>query len=237
MYDIRTEEADIRFLVADDEEDFRQLLKTILTKKGYRVTEAVNGEEALDLIDREYFDIIITDLKMPGADGFAVLERSIEKNPDTQVILITGYASLESALKAIKEGAYDYVKKPFSVDEIDVIIRNAVLKINLIKANRNLLKCLKKAYERLSAKNPDGNFTSECTDIAVNERRSNKLPPELGSIVKWTTTKLLPCHYTDVKKRDLVDFKEVLEGLKLLARLKDDGFITENEFREFKRKF
>ena len=202
---------DIRFLIADDEKDFRDLLRTILNKKGYKVNEATDGNEALDLIESESFDVIITDLKMPGADGFDVLQKSIEQNPDTQVIIITGYATLESALKAIKEGAYDYIKKPFSFDEIDVVIRNAVLKINLIKANRNLLRCLKSAYGRLREKAPDNLIPDQCTAVELSDRKKEKLPPELGSIVKWSTTKILPCHYTDIKKRELVDFKEVLE--------------------------
>ncbi len=113
-------------MVVDDELSMREFLEIMLLKEGYYVLTASNGKEALDIIEREPIDLIITDIRMDGIDGLQVLKRSKEINPSTVVIMISAYASAETAVQAMKEGAYDYLPKPFKIDEIKKVIRNAL---------------------------------------------------------------------------------------------------------------
>ena len=103
-------------LVVDDEPAIQDILTWALSAEGYRVTTAGNGEEALSRVEQEEFDIIVTDIVMPGLDGLEVLERSRILNPRAAVIVMTAYAALETAIAALRRGASDYLEKPFSVD-------------------------------------------------------------------------------------------------------------------------
>jgi two-component system response regulator PilR (NtrC family) len=103
-------------LVVDDEPAIQDILTWALSAEGYRVATAGNGEEALARVEREDFDIIVTDIVMPGLDGLEVLERSRVLNPRAAVIVMTAYAALETAIAALRRGASDYLEKPFSVD-------------------------------------------------------------------------------------------------------------------------
>jgi two-component system response regulator PilR (NtrC family) len=116
----------ISILVVDDELSMRELLEIILTKEGYRVTTAKNGKEALRLCEKHTFDIILTDIRMPKIDGFAVLSRVKEISPESDVIMITAFGSIESAMESMKNGAHDYITKPFDVDEIKKTIKNVL---------------------------------------------------------------------------------------------------------------
>jgi two-component system response regulator PilR (NtrC family) len=124
-----------RILVADDEQSMREFLDIMLKKEGYKVSLAANGEEVLKLIDKDLFDLILLDIRMPRLDGIGVLKKVKTSSPETIVIMITAYASADTAIKAMKEGAYDYITKPFKVDEIKLIIKNALEKKNLQKEN------------------------------------------------------------------------------------------------------
>src|SRR5258705_12425449 len=103
-------------LVVDDEPAIQDILTWALSAEGYRVATAGNGEEALARVGEEEFDIIVTDIVMPGIDGLEVLERSRVLNPRAAVIVMTAYAALETAIAALRRGASDYLEKPFSVD-------------------------------------------------------------------------------------------------------------------------
>jgi DNA-binding NtrC family response regulator len=103
-------------LVVDDEPAIQDILTWALSAEGYRVATAGNGEEALSRVEQEEFDIIVTDIVMPGLDGLEVLERSRILNPRAAVIVMTAYAALETAIAALRRGASDYLEKPFSVD-------------------------------------------------------------------------------------------------------------------------
>jgi DNA-binding NtrC family response regulator len=114
-----------KILVVDDEEKIRQALAAILTKEGYIVTTAKNGQEALNNPIRE-FSLIITDLKMPQVDGLELLRRAKKISPDIIVIMITAFGTIQTAVEAIKQGAYDYITKPFELDEITMIVSKAL---------------------------------------------------------------------------------------------------------------
>lgn len=139
----------IRILIAEDERPLRVLLSEELQEENRRVKAATNGLEALALLREEEFDILITDLKMPQMGGIELLKEAKKLRPDLLVIVITGYASLETAIMALKEGAYDYIRKPFSLEELKVSVNNACTRILLERENRRLLEDLKKAYQRL----------------------------------------------------------------------------------------
>ncbi len=111
-------------LVVDDERTVCNSCRKILTQEGYKVDVALSGEEALNKVKGNGFDVVITDWKMPEIDGFEVTRRIKKENPKIVVILITGYPSLENSIKAIRSGVSDYVPKPFTPDELsDVMIR------------------------------------------------------------------------------------------------------------------
>ncbi|MDY6904742.1 MAG: endopeptidase La [Thermodesulfobacteriota bacterium] len=113
-------------LVVDDEVRTRKNLEHVLTKEGYLVTTAKNGAEALERLDTTPVDIIITDLKMDKVDGMEVLEKAREKDPGVEVIVITGYATVTSAVEAMKRGSFNYITKPFKLEEIRATVRQAL---------------------------------------------------------------------------------------------------------------
>jgi two-component system response regulator PilR (NtrC family) len=122
-------------LVVDDEQSLRDVLSIMLKRAGYAVTSAVDGEEAIELLNKEIFDLVITDLRMPKIDGMEVLKAVKSASPETVVLIITAFASADSAVEAMKQGAYDYLTKPFQVDEVQLIIRNALEKRRLTTEN------------------------------------------------------------------------------------------------------
>lgn len=124
-----------KILIVDDERSMRDVLSIMLKRAGYGVTVASDGEEAIAHIDKELFDLVITDLKMPKAGGLEVLKAVKESSPESVVLIITAYASTESVVEAMKLGAYDYLTKPFQVDEVQLIIRNALEKRRLSTEN------------------------------------------------------------------------------------------------------
>ncbi|HDM78281.1 MAG TPA: sigma-54-dependent Fis family transcriptional regulator [Deltaproteobacteria bacterium] len=115
-----------KVLVVDDELSMREFLEIMLLNEGYSVVTAENGGEALKILEKEPVDLIITDIRMNGIDGLQVLKKSKEINPNTIVIMISAYASAETAVQAMKEGAYDYLPKPFKLKEIKKVIREAL---------------------------------------------------------------------------------------------------------------
>jgi two-component system response regulator PilR (NtrC family) len=135
-----------RILVADDEKSMREFLEIMLKKEDYRVSLASNGEEVLKLLEKEIVDLILLDIRMPKLDGIAALKRIKALSPETIVIMITAYASADTAIKAMKEGAYDYVTKPFKIEEIKLIIKNALEKRNLQKENILLKQVVRDRY-------------------------------------------------------------------------------------------
>ncbi|MFC1547072.1 sigma-54-dependent transcriptional regulator [Candidatus Neomarinimicrobiota bacterium] len=117
-----------RILVIDDEEAMRDSSAQVLTKAGFQVETAENGELGLRKVNEQSFDIILLDLKMPGLHGEKVLRRIREIDPEMIVIIITGYASVESAVETLKQGAYDYVPKPFTPEDLRLVVRRALEK-------------------------------------------------------------------------------------------------------------
>ncbi len=135
-----------KILVVDDEQSMREFLEIMLKKEGYRISLASNGEEVIKLLEKDIFDLVLLDIRMPKMDGIAVLKRIKGLSPETVVIMITAYASADTAIKAMKEGAYDYITKPFKIEEIKLIIRNALEKRNLQRENIFLKQAVQDRY-------------------------------------------------------------------------------------------
>ncbi|HEX9860390.1 MAG TPA: sigma-54 dependent transcriptional regulator, partial [Nitrospirota bacterium] len=124
-----------KILIVDDEKGMRELLSIMLNKDGHQTVIADGGQKAVKLVSQDIFDLVITDIKMPKVGGVEVLKAVKEVSPGTVVIMITAFATAETAVEAMKEGAYDYIMKPFNVDEIKHVVRNALEKRRLKEEN------------------------------------------------------------------------------------------------------
>lgn len=146
-----------RILVVDDEESIREFLEIMLKKEGYEVTLAEDGQKAKDLLVKKSFDMIISDLQMPHVTGIELLKHVKETAPEIVFMMITAFGTTETAVEAMKMGAYDYITKPFKIDEVRLNIQNALRSRNLEVENRSLKKELVKEY---SFQNMVGNSTA-----------------------------------------------------------------------------
>ncbi|MDP1990274.1 MAG: sigma-54 dependent transcriptional regulator [Syntrophales bacterium] len=129
-----------KILVVDDDQGMRELLEIMLTEEGYRVSTSADAGKALARCRKETFDLIITDLKMPKMDGITFLREVKDLSPETMVILITAYASGETAINAMNEGAYDYIEKDFAIEDLKKIIRDALTKKGVKRDDSLFLK-------------------------------------------------------------------------------------------------
>lgn len=133
-----------RILVVDDEESIREFLDIMLRKEGYEVTLAEDGARAIDLLKKKTFDLVISDLQMPQVTGMELLKHVKDNFPDLLFMMITAFGTTETAVEAMKFGAYDYITKPFKIDEVRIVIGNALKSKNLEVENRVLKKELGK---------------------------------------------------------------------------------------------
>ncbi len=137
-------------LIVDDNREIRGILEEYLREEGYLAQGAADGKEALAKYAETPFDLIITDLNMPGMTGIELVKEIAKGENTTEFIIITGYASLDSAIESVKAGAFDYLVKPFRIEELKVVIKNAKDKIVLKKANKQLFDKLKSFYFEIS---------------------------------------------------------------------------------------
>ena len=125
-------------LIVDDEATAVENLAHVCRKEGYLVTTRTTGMAAIEALEKNHFDVVLSDLQMEQVDGMAILKRVKELSPETAVILITGYATLDSAVAAMKAGAFHYIAKPFRLDEVREVVRNALEVVHLKQENRQL---------------------------------------------------------------------------------------------------
>ncbi|NLH50200.1 MAG: sigma-54-dependent Fis family transcriptional regulator [Myxococcales bacterium] len=135
-----------RILVVDDESSMREFLEIFLTREGYEVTTAPGGKAAMELLDSQPFDLVITDIKMPNVSGMQVLLKAKAVDPNLPVLMITAFASHDTAVEAMKNGAFDYIVKPFKVDEIRLLVFNALERRDLSRENIALKQQLGQRY-------------------------------------------------------------------------------------------
>jgi DNA-binding NtrC family response regulator len=137
-----------KILIVDDEPIARENLEHILKKDGYATLLAENGRQAIDILRREEVDLVLTDLRMKDRDGMAVLADSKKLWPETEVVVITGYASVDTAVEAMRQGAYDYIAKPFKIEELRLVVEKA-LETSLLRREVHSLR--QKVYDRTGA--------------------------------------------------------------------------------------
>ena len=137
---------DFRILVADDDETVREVIETLLSQQGYVVIPVADGAAALDQLRSVEFHFVITDLKMPGADGIEVLRQALRMNPDASVVILTAHGTLDTTLDAMQEGAYDYLTKPFKSQEIIILAERMWRRAQLIADNHELRQVLRDTY-------------------------------------------------------------------------------------------
>ena len=159
----------ISILIVDDEESVRDSLYNWFIEDGYRVESAENARKALTILESDQFDIILADIKMPGMDGLEMLRRIKSLKPDSIVIVMTAFATVDTAVKALKDGAYDYVTKPFDPDDLTHLIRNATKQISLADENENLKKkviSLENVEDLIGESEPMKNMLRELESVA-----------------------------------------------------------------------
>ncbi len=127
-----------KLLIVDDEKVALKNLEHVMKKEGYEVTATQSGANALAYLEKQPFDLVLTDLRMEKVDGMQILKKCRDSFPDTEVVLITGYATLESAVDAMKHGAFYYIAKPFRLDEVRKVVSEALEKLRLRRENRDL---------------------------------------------------------------------------------------------------
>ena len=137
----------IKILVVDDDDSGREALSTLLRLSGYDVTSAATGESALDLIDCQQYQVIVSDLFLPDKNGFDILQSVRKVSPTSEVIVVTGHASAQSAVRAMKEGAFDYITKPIDFDELKIVVLKALEKQKLMSENKYLRRQLQGRFE------------------------------------------------------------------------------------------
>lgn len=143
--------SEFKILIAEDDAMVSDVMMKFLSEEGYSVVSSNDGLEAMKLLRLEDIKLVLTDLRMPGADGMEVLRTAVQTNPKMPVVLITAYGTLDTALEAMKEGAYDYIVKPFVMQQLLLVVRNAYKMANLTEENENLSNQLKSMYRNTDA--------------------------------------------------------------------------------------
>ncbi len=206
----------LQILIAEDEENIRDLLVELLSQEDRDITVIHDGLEAVRHLRKRSYDLLITDLMMPELDGIDVLHQAKKLHPQILVIIITGYASLETAIQAVKEGAYDYLRKPFRLEELKISVDNACERIQLIRENRLLIEHLRKTPSDDKEKK-----TEEIKDLAFAVD-----PSYLG--LDW-----LPPSYFEAGTPSAGTTLSVLERL---GNLLQQGLLDKEEFHTLKKK-
>ncbi|HTL09989.1 MAG TPA: sigma-54 dependent transcriptional regulator [Chitinophagaceae bacterium] len=158
-------------LIVDDEKAIRKTLGEILSYEGYKMDEAGDGEEALKRFKDKAYDVVLCDIKMPKMDGIEFLERAREINPDVPIIMISGHGTIETAVEAVKKGAYDYISKPPDLNRLLITIRNAMDKTNLVTETKVLKRRVARVQEMIGESAPIKKIKDTIEKVAPTEAR------------------------------------------------------------------
>lgn len=158
-------------LIIDDEKAIRKTLNEILTFEGYKVTEASDGEEGLKLFSASLYDVVLCDIKMPKMDGIEFLVKATELNPDVPVIMISGHGTIETAVDAVKKGAFDYISKPPDLNRMLITIRNAMDKNMLSKETRVLKRKVSRIQEMIGESDGIARIKDTIEKVAPTDAR------------------------------------------------------------------
>jgi len=177
-----------KLLVVDDEQLILQIISDIFSNEGYEVITALNCDRALNLLKGDLFHVVLTDIRMPEKNGINLLDRIRTFNPDIPVIIMTGYASLETAVEAVKHGAFDYLSKPLDFNKLKSIIKHAVEKYELMQENRRLMQELQHINANLELKIRDR--TRELNNILFSTHES-VMTTDMDLVIKSANTQTL----------------------------------------------
>ena len=158
-------------LIIDDEKSIRNVLKDILQHEGYQVEEAPDGEQGIKLFSSKSFDLVLCDIKMPKLDGMDVLQQIMELNPEVPVIMISGHGTIETAVEAVKKGAFDFISKPPDLNRLLITIRNALDKNTLVKETRILKKKVSGIQEIIGESEAIAKIKSTIEKVAPTDAR------------------------------------------------------------------
>jgi two-component system, NtrC family, nitrogen regulation response regulator NtrX len=158
-------------LIIDDEKAIRKTLTEILSYEGYKIDEASDGEEGLKRFSEKAYDIVLCDIKMPKLDGIEFLERSREINPDVPVIMISGHGNIDTAVEAVKKGAFDYISKPPDLNRLLITLRNAVDKQSLVTETKVLKRRVSKVQEMIGESAPIKKIKDTIEKVAPTDAR------------------------------------------------------------------
>ncbi|MDQ3191534.1 MAG: sigma-54 dependent transcriptional regulator [Bacteroidota bacterium] len=160
-----------RILVIDDEKPIRSTLIDILEYEKFSVDEAADGMQGLSLIKKQKYDVILCDIKMPKMDGIEVLDKIMEISPDVPVVMISGHGTIETAVEAIKKGAFDFIAKPLDLNRLMITIRNAIDKSSLLSETKVLKRKIKKAFDMIGDSQPLTEIKEMIERVAPTEAR------------------------------------------------------------------
>ncbi len=190
-----TNDETFRILVVDDNKELREILEEFLKADGHDVEGSPNGRDALERHQISPFDLIITDLNMPEISGMELIKTIRKENQDTEFVIITGYASMDSAVEAVRIGAFDYIVKPFRMEELHVVVKNARDKITLKKLNAKLVQTLQSFYDemdRYRKKKPDEKEPKDTAAFDVQQDSdTEKIVSEIRDLEKLRKGRLL----------------------------------------------
>jgi DNA-binding NtrC family response regulator len=211
----------IRTVIVDDDRTVGDVLKDLISREDVFVKVFHDSLEAVKSITKEPVDVVITDLMMPRISGLELLRQAKVMNPDVVVIIITGHGSLETAIEAIREGAYDYIKKPFKLQEMEIVFKNAVEKVDLTREKTRLLKELREAYDRL---------------VAIKKERERghhvqRVQQDRIARLNFFSSGQPGLHLMRSVPTGEPNYFEQLQNISVLKR---DGLLTESEFKTLK---
>src|SRR5215204_2302722 len=158
-------------LIIDDEKAIRKTLTEILSFEGYKLDEAADGEEGLKKYKERNYDVVLCDIKMPKVDGIDFLQKSVEINVNVPVIMISGHGNIETAVEAVKKGAYDFIQKPPDLNRLLITIRNAMERNTLVNETKSLKRKVFKVQEMIGASEPIKKIKDTIEKVAPTEAR------------------------------------------------------------------
>jgi two-component system, NtrC family, nitrogen regulation response regulator NtrX len=158
-------------LIIDDEKAIRKTLTEILSFEGYKLDEASDGEEGLKKFKEKTFDLVLCDIKMPKLDGIEFLQKASEINPDIPIIMISGHGNIETAVEAVKKGAYDYISKPPDLNRLLITIRNAMERTSLVTETKVLKRKVSRVQEMIGTSAPMQKIKETIDKVAPTEAR------------------------------------------------------------------
>lgn len=191
------EKSGFRILVADDDAMVRDVIVKFLSEQGYSVRAVDSGTEALKYLRLEDWHLVLTDLRMPGADGLEVLRTAVRINPKIAVVILTAYGTLDTALEAVRDGAYNYIAKPFTMQQLLLVVRNAYKVTVLMKENERLSSHLREIYRN-----------NETIKIVEDSKNTEAKQDPLGRIDKLKELNIINADEASILKQRLMSGDE-----------------------------